>query len=127
MKNIWHSSLTQENGNNIERVQKTALKIILRDNYNTYESALKETKLQSLSDRREMLCLNFAKKCLKNEHTQNLFPLNPKHNCSMDRLPTHAKFFHEKYQVRFANTDRFRKSPVIYMQHLLNQDHKCKS
>ena len=44
---VWHSSLTQENGNNIERVQKTALKIILREKYNTYESALEETKLKS--------------------------------------------------------------------------------
>ena len=123
---VWHSSLTQENRNNLERVQKTALKIILRNEYKTYESALVEVNLKNLDTRRETLCLNFAKSCLKNIQTKNMFPSNPQHSCVKDRLPTHAKYFHEKYQVNFANTDRLRKSPVIYMQHLLNQDHRCK-
>ena len=123
---VWHSSLTQENCSNIERVQKTALRIILQREYSTYESALEENDLDTLNVRREKLCLNFAKKCLKNPHTKDLFPVNPKHNCDRDRLENHAKFFHEQYQVNFANTERFRKSPIIHMQHLLNHDHKCK-
>ena len=32
----------------------------------------------------------------------------------------------EKYEVFSANTDRMRKSSVIYMQNLLNSDHKEK-
>ena len=68
---VWHSSLTQENRNNIERVQKTALKIILRNEYKTYESALVEVNLKNLDTRRETLCLNFAKSCLKNIQTKN--------------------------------------------------------
>ena len=34
---IWHSSLTEENTSDVERVQKTALKIILGDKYQNYE------------------------------------------------------------------------------------------
>ena len=37
--NVWHSSLTNENVVDLERVQKIALKIILKDKYKTYENA----------------------------------------------------------------------------------------
>ena len=33
---VWHFSLTQENSNDIERVQKNALKVILGNKYNNY-------------------------------------------------------------------------------------------
>ena len=63
---VWHSSLTEENVNDLERVQKSALKIILQEKYKTYKQALAQLGLESLSERREQLCLNFAEKCLKN-------------------------------------------------------------
>ena len=37
---VWHSSLTFENLTDLERVQKNALKIILQDDYISYENAL---------------------------------------------------------------------------------------
>ena len=64
---VWHSSLTDENTKDLERVQKTALKIMLRQNYNGYKNALIMLNMKSLSERRENLCLNFAIKCTKNE------------------------------------------------------------
>ena len=39
--NVWHSGLTEQNKNDIERLQKSSLKIILRNNYESYEKALK--------------------------------------------------------------------------------------
>ena len=33
---VWHSGLTQENTNDLERVQKCALKIILKDSFKNY-------------------------------------------------------------------------------------------
>ena len=42
---VWHSSLTLEQSYNIERVQRTALKVILGGNYSDYDSALKECGL----------------------------------------------------------------------------------
>ena len=38
---VWHSSLTQENEEDLERVQKSALKIILQERYQNYPHALK--------------------------------------------------------------------------------------
>ena len=34
---VWHSSLTQENKNDLERVQKSAMKIILGEKYKSHE------------------------------------------------------------------------------------------
>ena len=57
---VWHSSLTQENAEDLERVQKIALRIILKDQYQTYKKALAKIGLDKLSDRREKLCLIFG-------------------------------------------------------------------
>ena len=69
---VWHSSLTQENTEDLERVQKSAVRIILGENYTTYEEGLQSLMLAKLSDRREKLSLKFAKKCLKNDLTSDL-------------------------------------------------------
>ena len=64
---VWHSSLTHQNTEDIERIQNVAFKIILKDKYKSYQHAQNILELQSLKDRREELCLTFAKKCLGNE------------------------------------------------------------
>ena len=112
---VWHSSLTIENTADLERVQKTALKIILKNHYICYNSALKQTNLDTLEKRRRGLCLTFAKKCLKHDEMKTLFPLKQNRASAETRNS-------EKYLVFPANTDRLRKSAVIYMQHLLNED-----
>ena len=110
---VWHSRLTQENIEDLERIQKSALRIILKEDYNTYDQALEFTMLAKLSDRREKLCLKFAKNCAKNELTRDLFQLNPNGGTvSRNR---------EKYLVTMANTDRLRDSAVPYLQRLLNK------
>ena len=40
---VWHSSITEEERTSIERVQKTALRIILKEDYVDYRSALELT------------------------------------------------------------------------------------
>ena len=72
---VWDSSLSKNNEYDIERIQKSALKIILKNKYINYENALKIVNLESLHDRRERLCLRFAKKCLKMESFKKLFPV----------------------------------------------------
>ena len=72
---VWHSSLSKTNVNDIERIQKSAVKLILKENYENYESALKLLNLDTLFKRREKLCLRFAKKCLKIENFKQLFPV----------------------------------------------------
>ena len=48
--------MSKRNESDIERIQKSALKVILKDKY---------VDLDSLHGRRAKLCLKFAKKCLK--------------------------------------------------------------
>ena len=48
----------------LERVQKTAVKVILKDRYKNYDDALKILKLDSLEQRRDKLTLNLAKSSL---------------------------------------------------------------
>ena len=59
---VWHNSLTQENSDDLERVQKSAVRIILGKSYDSYEEALEKVDIESLKDRREVLSKHFAKK-----------------------------------------------------------------
>ena len=112
---VWSSSITQGEQIELERVQKVALRIILKDQYSHYVNALELTGLETLSMRREKLCLNFAKKCAKNPSTKDMFPL--KQIKVNTRKP-------EKYQVPFGRTDRFKNSAIPYMSRLLNNSSK---
>ena len=58
---------SNKNRSDWERVQKTAVRVIMGNNYKTYIDSLKMLKLDSLEWRREKLCLQFAKKCTTNE------------------------------------------------------------
>ena len=51
---LWHSSLSKNNESDIERVQKAAIKVILKDKYSSYEGALKVLGLESLKFYKEM-------------------------------------------------------------------------
>ena len=112
---VWHGSLAEENCADLERVQKSAVKIILGDKYVGYKNSLLKLDMENLSDRRNYLCLKFAQKCVKNPKTKHMFPENMKTHHMETRMP-------EKFQVQHANTERFRKSSIIYMQHLLNEN-----
>ena len=73
---LWHFGLSDKNKAKLERVQKSALKVILGKRYTTYSDALKNLNIESLEDRRKSLCLKFAKKCLQVEKLKKLFPKN---------------------------------------------------
>ena len=49
---VWHSSLTHENICDLERVQKNALRIILKEGYTEYTEALEKLELEDLESRR---------------------------------------------------------------------------
>jgi hypothetical protein len=61
---VWHSTMTGEQSQNIEQVQKVCLKVILGDGYGGYVSTLESCGQMTLSDRREDKCLKFGLKCL---------------------------------------------------------------
>ena len=73
---VFHSSLTQQQSDKLEKIQKTCLKVILDDMYINYEAALEMTALLTLHQRRLNRCLDFSLKCVKHPRNTRLFPLN---------------------------------------------------
>ena len=110
---VWHSSLTSKNRRDLERVQKAAVKVILKGKYTNYNNGLKKLNLQSLDKRR------FSKKCLSNEKVSKMFPT---------KINTHPmkKRKMKKYKENKTRTERYRKSAIPYMQRLLNEEYERK-
>ena len=71
---VWHSSLKQENSDDLERTQKSFVKLVLREKYSNYEDSLMNLNLETLSQRRQSLCLKCAKSGIKHEKLSDLLP-----------------------------------------------------
>ena len=114
---VWHSSLTNENSEDLERTQKTFWKLILREKYKKYEDSLIHLNLDSLQQRRQNLCLQFAKSGIKHNNMTDLLPEESKlHNMQTRNT--------NKFKVNFANTGRLKDASIIHMQNLLNDDNE---
>ena len=111
----FHSNLTLSQTTDIERIQKTCLKIILGDNFVSYPAALEMTGLESLFNRREKRCLDFSLKAIKHPVHSRLFPLN--RNQNNGSIVVRKR---EKFHVNFARTESYRKSAIPYCQRMLN-------
>ena len=110
----FHSSLTKAQSDKLEKIQKTCLKVILGDLYTDYQSALLECGLQTLSERRQIRCLNFAKKSVNHLRNSRLFPKNE--NKIGQKLRNR-----EIFRVNFARTSDYQSSSIPYCQRLLNE------
>ena len=110
---LLHSSLTQNNRDDLERVQKSAVKFILGDSYQSYESGLEKLGLEAIERRRDQICLKFAKQCLKIEKMKHFFVKNDSEH-SMEKRSSNA------FKVIRADTERFRKSAIPSMVKMLN-------
>ena len=116
---VWHSSLTIKNRNDLERCQKTSVRLILGPKYNNYEEALKYLHMETLDKRRDKLCMKFAEKCIKLTNMKALFPiLNKKHN--MDTR------LNMKFQINKSKSQKYKFSAVPQMQRMLNQSYDKK-
>ena len=116
---VWHFDITQEEKSDLERVQKVATKIILQDRYTEYNQALSLLNMEPLGARRDRLCLNFAKKCLKHKNTKDMFPL---HTGPLHTGPDPLLRNPPKYEVQFASTGRLMNSTIPQLQRALNRD-----
>ena len=94
------------------RNQRYLKKVSIFSDYFDYKTALSLAKLQTLKARRSILSQRFAIKCVKNEKTKNMFPLNP------NTVNTRHS---EKYMVTKARTSRLANSAIPSMQRLLNK------
>ena len=112
---VWGGMITAENRKDLERTQKNFTKLALQDKFTTYKSALVSLGLESLEKRRQKLTLKFAKTSLADGHFKGLIL---KKNPRKGPQTRHKEYF----QVTRAHTERFRKSPILTMQKLLNID-----
>ena len=67
---VWSSSLTEKR-RDLERVQKSAVRVIMGAKFTSYKNGLKSLNIEKLTARREKLYLKFAKKFMKNEKLKN--------------------------------------------------------
>ena len=109
---VWNSNLTVCESNDIERVQKSFLHIVLGHKYKDYESALKACKLETLKERRHQLCVKFARKAAKHPSHSKWFKVQE------NKPNTRSK--KTLYCTPIARLQRFRKSPIPYLTNLLN-------
>jgi hypothetical protein len=112
---VWNNGLTAENESDLERTQKTFCKLILEEKYVSYFESLQVLGLQTLKERRKMLTLRFIKQSLADGHFHDLFPKRKK-------IHTMGTRKSEKFKVFHANTNRYKNSPIITMQRLLNEE-----
>ena len=114
---VWSSSLTLKNINDLERVQKSAVRIIYGKPYESYSATLRDLNIMRLSERRDLICLKFAKNSLRLDNFKQLFPKKSnKHE--MDTRQ------HELYHVSRCYGKRFGISAIPSMQRLLNKEYK---
>ena len=69
---VWHYNIQQYLCEDIEKIQKRALRIILPSQ--KYDEALLTTNISSLRDRRKKLCEHFFEKNIDNENLEDLLP-----------------------------------------------------
>ena len=102
----FHSSLTKQQEDSLERCQAVCLRIILQESYISYSAALEMCGLKTLFLRRQDRCLQFSLKSLKHEQNKRMIPTNP--NLDID-IDTRNR---EQYKVNFARTNAYKNSAV---------------
>ena len=109
---VWHSSITAEDSIQIERVQKSALRIILSGRYQLYKNALDQVQLDTLYSRRERLCMKFARKCVESKKICHWFKNDDRESITRQK--------NQKFRSVYCRTMRYDKSPLSYITRLLN-------
>ena len=89
---VFNGGLTGKHCKLLEHIQKRACKIILGDQYTTYEAALEIFSLQSLEDRRKKLCTDFATTLAKNPLCQDWLPVSESNYYSLRKKTKYKQF-----------------------------------
>ena len=118
---VWTPGLTLGQSDQIERVQKCALHVILGDSYLSYDQAVIKVGAEKLSERRSKLCLNFARRLENNVKYSNWF--QPAETIIPPYIDTRSDktLIQSKYKPVPCRTDRYSKSPIPFLTELLNE------
>ena len=107
---VFHPMLTKDESDDIERIQKIILKIILGHRYTDYHQACLSLTVENLHSRRTKLSLNFGLKCIESDKFKHLFKQNSHINI---RNP-------DRFDIPTAKSSRYFNSPKLYITRLLN-------
>ena len=113
----WHTSLTKEQSHHIESIQKRAFSIIfgmsLRGIYSDFCIA---NNLDTLADRRELVCKRFFSRSVIPESSCLHYLLPEQNDCTViDKLRHKSRF-----NLLTVRTNRFRNSFILYaLEHYL--------
>ena len=113
---IWHSGITKAQCKAIENVQKIALKIILEENYISYEVACTLFNIMPLEYRRLELATNFAIKSFKSDRRNEFFEPVKKYPKTRQNQ--------QLVQIKKTNTKRCYNAPHNYLARLINQNYR---
>ena len=105
---VWTSSLTVSQTNEIERVQKRAIRFMTYPNIMPYERELVNLGLPSLTDRRNELLINFGESLLKSSRHRDIVPQTRQNVTRCDRYLRNS----EKLDIPRCRTQRYKTSTV---------------
>ena len=111
---IWNSGITKSEINDLVKIQKIALRIILGAQYKSYKSARNFFKIDPLSIRRSKLSTQFAIKLYKSDKSDRFF----KHVNKAVKTRTDQPLVIEN----FCNTTKAYNAPHNYLTRLVNQN-----
>ena len=114
---VWHSRLTINQADQLERVQSVSMKIILGLNYTSSRNARQKLNFETLFKRRQDICLKFGKKALEHKNHSNWFQPNPNIN-------TNRRTKQNKLKETFCKTDRYSKSTIPYLTRIINKSER---
>ena len=107
---VWHNSLTKEQSDRIESIQKRALKVICGTSFIDYEQMRYLYKLPSLSERREFLCKRFFEKSVLSSASCLHYLLPSCRDTNITAKLRNANV----YANPIVRTNRFQKSFIMY-------------
>ena len=112
---VWNSGLTKNQINELEKIQKVALKIILGEHYISYDVACTLMNVMPLKYRRSDLCTSFAIKLYRSHRRTEFFVPAIKH------VKTRTKNQNLVIEQK-CNTKRAYNAPHNYLARLINQN-----
>ena len=116
---VWQPSITKQERNQIERVQKCASYIILGESYTHYTQALELLDIENLEVRRKKICEKFAqKKAVKNSKFMHWFKKKDDSTWSIEDKNAKTQKKYQYYPVQYR-TERYRDSTLPYLTELL--------
>ena len=107
-------SLTQEQTNKLNNIEKTCLKIILQEMYVGHIESCKMVGIVPLAERRQSRMLAYAIKCANHPQNSRCLPLNEAWQVDPQTRER------EMFKVNFARTSTFKMSTIATCQPLLN-------